>query len=337
VVIEENSIQANKYGIEIGEPNVNPEEYKEQDCQCSSIIKNYFEQNSNYTIYGNAGYSTSIYYRLIAKLLILGNFLHATEHGIYINAINRNISFSVNSDTNISSNQEHILKGSIINPYPKNTIDQLSELPYNTLTNNYLYGSGDTQAIVNQTTTSGVTYQRRMNNTQTRIIIYNRLSNTKISGLKDKICQSIIDLFINGFKDFGSSAQFSFESKINGIGGRMYGTNTEIKTATSPIISPITYFENNPKLETGTNELNVGFQLISRNVNVTNFNYFINISGNRDVLKGYFIKVIEENTLDETDNISSVTPTYLGQLIFNTSDNKWYYARTLTAWAECTN
>lgn len=335
VIIEENSIQLNKYGIEIGEPGIDPTEYKEQDCQSSCIVKNYFEQNSTYTVYANIGYSSSTYYRLISKLLILGNFLHGSEKGIYINATLRNYNFSIVSDISVSTNQETILKGNVVNIYPKNTIEQLSELPYNTLTNNYLYGSGDAQAIVNQTTTSGVTYQRRMGNTQTRIIIYNRLSNAKISGLKDKICQSIIDLFINGYRDFGSTAQFSFESKINGIGGRMCGTNTEIKTATSPIISPLTYFENNPKLQPGTNELNVGFQLISRNINVTNFNYFVNISGNRELLRGYFIKVTEESTLDETNDISSVTPSYLGQLIFNTTDNKWYYAKTLSAWEAC--
>ena len=338
VVIEENSIQANKYGISIGDINANMTEYKEQDCFSSSIIKNYFEQNTDYSILLIVGGTD---FRNISGLNIEGNYLHRSEHGIYVDGFLTKYSCIFSSDErNVHASNIEFLRNANIGKYPASTIKELENIPYTANTNEAFRYNDNKKMISRSAFISGLNTARALANTQTRIIIYNAFTSGTYSQLLEYIRQSIAKIYINGYRDFGGSAQFSCKSEINGIGGRLYGNNTEIKSANSPIISPITYFENHPALTTllDNSQVNAGFQIIIRNENLTNYNYFVDVLSNIQIMRGFTTKVdFNVSQLDETNDISSVTPQYLGQLIYNTSNNKWYYARTLTAWAECTN
>ena len=335
VIVENNTLQENKYGVLLGENGINPSVYKEQDCENSSIVNNYFEGNTDNPIYMNVGYNTGDDYRLIKNLVINNNFFHYSEKEIYLNGINRNYNFSVTCNKIIKANNENFLKGSIIGTEIKSNNEELSSLPYNTISNNNLKYYEDSQLMVTPLYNSDTDYANYPTGTQTRIIIYSKLSKDKINNLQVLIGQSIVDLYINGYKDFGNSARFSFESKLIGTGARQYGTNSEIKTYNSPVISPIVYFENNNKLSVESNEVNCGFQLIARNIELSNYNYFVNIIANKLIQKGFVVLRMIENSYSETSDITSINPSYIGEIMYDTSSNKWYYGNTLTTWVEC--
>ena len=355
VIIESNTIQLNgECAISVGESNW--DKSFTQYTQGSVIRDNYFEQNAN-----NKTENASI-------IELYSGYDPTRAHNRFINGltIENNYSYEVGDKFSsfIKVVKETVSNPSIRSEMQIHTRDNVTNLPIVNLSYNKALSFGSTiyehsaqaykcnipyyvKTTVQQNFgdvayyNNMATYQKSGSvpaNKQITFLIYSDEVKSNSPAIDSFMRMLLVKASILGDKPQSYAGRFDCRLDSVGCNGVGYGTKEfkedSVAKAYVPRISPITVVENYSEvsIENGTKYC---YQFtIQAQGNAVPYGTIIEVLSPENLIKSIKIKTVE-STEKTSSGAPTSTPNYIGEVCFDTTNSKWYYAKDSTTWAVC--